>query len=454
MTGGQRYLEAARAGVIYQREHFRTLSHDGQYIIWAFGLEENKLIVPSQDGFDKNTIPIYEQVYALAGLAQFYRITLDWETLSDINRTVAAFDKFFLDPEFGGYFSHLDPATLTPSSEALGINKLRKNWNSMGDHIPAYLINLVLALDSLPECDDTKYLCKFLAKCKTLLKTIASLILEKFPDPDPKVPFVYERFFEDWKPDLTWGWQQNRAICGHDLKIAWNLTRVANYHKTLNDEGFAEALMKETTRLGDDMGILAVDQIRSGILDAVERQPKNNMPLEFVWWNTKDFWQQEQGILAYLILYGSTDKSDYLAYAREITAFWNIFFVNHDDGDIYFRVTANGLPYLVGNYRNKGGHAKSGYHTFELCYLAHIYTSTFVTGKSFCLHFKPEPNCGQQSINVLPDFFQPGTLKVKRINVNGVDRALIDPDNFRIELSPSEIGTEIIVEFAPQSGNQ
>ena len=26
--------------------------------------------------------------------------------------------------------------------------------------------------------------------------------------------------------DQTWGWQQNRAIVGHNLKIAWNLTRM------------------------------------------------------------------------------------------------------------------------------------------------------------------------------------------------------------------------------------
>jgi hypothetical protein len=26
-------------------------------------------------------------------------------------------------------------------------NNLKKNWNSVGDHIPAYLINLLLSLD-------------------------------------------------------------------------------------------------------------------------------------------------------------------------------------------------------------------------------------------------------------------------------------------------------------------
>jgi hypothetical protein len=141
LTGSERYLHAARAGMEYQRETFRSLSHDGKYCFWAHGKRGSKLIVPSTSGEDKDTIPLYEQIYALAGLAQYYRITLEWEVLEDIKRTVHTFNKYFLDTsEFGGYFSHLDYATLTPDSEALGQNKSRKNWNSVGDHIPAYLI--------------------------------------------------------------------------------------------------------------------------------------------------------------------------------------------------------------------------------------------------------------------------------------------------------------------------
>jgi len=75
---------------------------------------------------------------------------------------------------------------------------------------------------------------------------------------------------------------------------------------------------------------------------------------------------------------------------------------------------------------------------------------SFVTYKNFALHFKPDPNCGQLSLNVLPDFFKPGTLKVTRINVNGADRSSVDPDNYRIELDRSELGSEVVVEFEPR----
>ena len=39
-------------------------------------------------------------------------------------------------------------------------------------------------------------------------------------------------------------------------------------------------------------------------------------------------------------------------------------------GAVYFNVLANGTPYLLGNERLKGSHSMSGYHSFELCYLA------------------------------------------------------------------------------------
>ncbi len=69
LTGAERYYLAAKAGVDYQREAFRSLSHDGQYCFWAFGRRRTangeKLIVSSENPDDYGTIPLYEQIYAL-----------------------------------------------------------------------------------------------------------------------------------------------------------------------------------------------------------------------------------------------------------------------------------------------------------------------------------------------------------------------------------------------------
>lgn len=484
LTGNQRYLMAAKAGVRYQRYTFRTLSHDGKGCFWSFGKRKirdrgAKIVVASENSDDRDTIPLYEQIYALAGLAQYYRITQDWEVLEDIQRTVHSFQRFYLDSVkngfsgLGGYFSHVDYATLRPDSEVLGDNRSRKNWNSIGDHIPAYLVNLILALDPLPRGGNGRdEIEEFLCTCRTILDTTARLILEKFPDPDPKVPFVNERFHADWTPDQKWRWQQNRAIVGHNLKIAWNLTRVSHYYRALADEErhrnkdndaqqheiLATDFLNLAKKLGDAMAIYGLDQVRGGCFDAVEREPQPDVPTEFTWGNTKDFWQQEQGILAYLILFGATQEYRYLDLAREMEIFWNACFLDHDNRGIFFRVNDNGHPIIEGSYGQKGGHSVSGYHVFELNYLAHIYTRSFVRpmidpneeGANFCLFFCPDKKTERITLNVLPDFYSPDTIEIAGITVNGVPRDNFARENFQIELDETELDAPVMVEFHPK----
>lgn len=477
LTGGERYLEAARAGIKYQCDTFARFSHDNRYCFWIFGRRRlsdgTKTFDYSLNSDDYGTVPLYEQIYALAGLTQYFRITCDEFVLTFIRRTVAAFNRFFLDytsedqtPEDAdGYFSHLDYEAREPGHPALGDNRARKNWNSIGDHMPAYLINLILALDPLPEgradFDDIQ---QFVATCKGMLRATSELIADKFPDPDPNVPYVRERFKEDWTYDPKWRWQEDRAIVGHNLKIAWNLTRAANYYYGEGDKTHADKLMDVATRLGDDMAIYGIDQIRGGCYDAVERVPKNGMPIEFAWGNTKDFWQQEQAILAYLILHGCVDdkggterKENYKALAREMSAFWNVFFLDHDNRGVYFRTTDDGLPFIQGEYAQKGGHSISGYHAFELNFLAHLYIRAYVEPEkkkkgllsspdnNFVLYFKPDPSV--ITVNVLPDFFPPKSLRVANVVVGGMKRKRIDPDYFQVDLDESERGREVVVEF-------
>jgi hypothetical protein len=268
---------------------------------------------------------------------------------------------------------------------------------------------------------------------------------------------VNERFHDDWTPDHSYRWQKNTAVVGHDLKIAWNLTRCAHFFqmraKKRQDSGKTQEAAADqervnkclgvARRLADRMAEVGLDQIRGGIFDNVERQPNSGMPTQFAWNATKDFWQQEQGILAYLILHGATlnDQKD-LELARESSAFWNLFFLDRERQGYFFRVTENGRPVIEDGYGVKGNHA-IGYHAFELSYLAHIYTRTFVAAgsgsdNSFCMYFNVMESPDQTSINVLPDFMPPGKLEVCKVFANGVDvtadRKPDDPNEFQIAL--------------------
>ncbi|MEW5803040.1 MAG: N-acyl-D-glucosamine 2-epimerase, partial [bacterium] len=98
-------------------------------------------------------------------------------------------------------------------------------------------------------------------------------------------------------------------------------------------------------------------------------------------------------------------------------------------------------------------HSKSGYHVFELNFLAQLYIRTFVNKIPFRLYFKPCPSRENNIINVMPDYLPKGCLKMGQVFVNGAEWNRIHKDNFQIELGPSTRegaeGYEIAVEYIP-----
>ena len=241
LTGEDRFLEAADKGTEYLRDHFRFYDADENIIYWYHGIDvqgrrETKVFA-SEFGDDYYAIPAYEQIYALAGPIQNYRITGDPRILRDAELTVDLFDRFYLDRNYGGYFSHLDPVTLDPRSESLGANKGKKNWNSVGDHAPAYLINLYLATG------EDRY--------ARMLEGTFDTIAKYFPNYEES-PFVQEKFLEDWSPDRTHMWQQNRGVVGHNLKIAWNLMRMYSLKAKPEYEALARKIAEVMPAIGGD----------------------------------------------------------------------------------------------------------------------------------------------------------------------------------------------------------
>ncbi len=483
LTGNDRAFSAAKSCANYLINAFSILSHDHMYCFWKFGRKHDrkssKDIMSSQNDDDKGSYALYEQIYALAGLAQYYRITQDTSILFYITRTINAFEKFFRDTERegdpcftgkGGYFSHIDPVTMRPDAAALGQNRMRKNWNSIGDHIPAYMVNLLLAIDPMPKSQNNDGSWKELLKlCRSILDDCVENILTHFPSNDGSL-FVNERFLADWTPDQNWAWQQNRGIVGHNLKISWNLTRCAHYYRYLQERARldhspdehvfgdrADRCYQMARVLGNNMEAAGVDLVRGGIFDALERHPSNGMPTEFAWETTKDFWQQEQAILAYYIMAGIDSKipesKRYLELARYCAAFWNLYFVDQDNRKIFFRTTESGAPVVQDGYGIQSGHAIAGYHSFELNFLAHIYIRTFITqasggDDSFCITFRPCKN-DMKTLNVLPDFFRPGDLKIMGVKFDGLPQPIQDEHRFQIDITGLGGDAEVEIEFLP-----
>jgi mannose/cellobiose epimerase-like protein (N-acyl-D-glucosamine 2-epimerase family) len=435
MTGNDSFLKAAERGTEYLREHMRFVDLDEGIVYWYHGIdvkgEKEDKIFASEFGDDYYAIPAYEQIYALAGPIQTYRCTGDPRIMDDTEKTIKLFNEFLLDKsEYGGYFSHLDPLTLDPLSDTLGQNKGTKNWNSVGDHAPAYLINLWLATGKQEYADMLEYTFDTIAK--------------RFPDYENS-PFVQERFFQDWSKDTTWGWQQNRAVVGHNLKIAWNLMRM---HSLKAKDGYVNLAQK----IADIMPAAGSDQQRGGWYDVVERLlDEGQTDYRFVWHDRKAWWQQEQAILAYQILAGILENKEYHRLARESAAFYNAWFLDLEEGGVYFNVLANGIPYLSGgNERGKGSHSMSGYHSFELCYLAAVYTNLLITKQPMDFYFKPIPGGFPDNIlRVSPDILPPGSIKIGKCEIDGEPYMNFNAEALTVTLPKTSDRVKVKVQIVP-----
>lgn len=424
LTGKNEYLEAAEKGTAYLREKMRFVDTDTGLIYWYHGLkvssggQEQKLLV-SEFGDDYDCIPAYEQIYALAGPVQTYRITGDPKIIEDTEKTIDLFDTYYRDKEKGGYYSHIHAVTLSAKETSLGRNRARKNWNSVGDHAPAYLINLWLATE------EDRYL--------TMLEDTFDTICKHFPD-DDESPFVQEKFFDDWSKDQEWGWQQNRAVVGHNLKIAWNLMRFFAVKGKTNYQELAQKIALRMPKVG-------YDKQRFGWYDVVERVLKKGHEFHrHAWHDRKAWWQQEQGILAYLILQGHyPDQNEYKQYADESAAFYNAFFLDHNDGGIYFNVLANGVPFLVDTERFKGSHSMSAYHSTELCYLSTTYIELMIKKRPLNLYFSPLPDGYKDRIlRVAPDMLPSNSTRLTHCWIDDEPYEDFDAEKLHIRLPISE----------------
>ena len=435
LTGKDEFLEAAEEGTNYLRDHMRFLDQDEDIVYWYHGIKvdgvkETKLLT-SEFGDDYDSLPMYEQIYALAGPTQTMRITGDTHIMADIEKTLSLFERFYKDQEHGGYFSHIDPIMLSAHEDWLGANKARKNWNSIGDHAPAYLINLYLSTG------DPKY--------AELLEYTFDTITRQFPDYQNS-PFVQEKFLEDWSKDQVWGWQQNRAVVGHNLKIAWNLMRMQSLKPKAEYLDFARKIAEEMPKVG-------CDRQRGGWYDVVDRTTKpDGKHHEFSFHDRKAWWQQEQAILAYLLMNGILKDDEYMRFAREVAAFYSIFFLDTDDGGVYFNTLANGLPYLVGNERFKGSHAMSGYHSMELCYLSAVYINLLIKKEPMFMYFKPYPNSFKNNIlRVSPDILPKGSIYLESCLIDDEPYTDFNAHDLYVNLPQADKQVRVKVKLSPNA---
>jgi anti-anti-sigma regulatory factor len=205
-------------------------------------------------------------------------------------------------------------------------------------------------------------------------------------------------------------------------------------------------------QIADAIPAAGCDNQRGGWYDMMERTRKEGEDFNrLVWHDRKAWWQQEQGILAYYIMAGVyNDNEDYLRFAREGAGFYNGWFLDYEQGGIYFNVLANGQPYSLGSERGKGSHSMAGYHSFELCFLAAIYTNLLVNRHPMDFFFSPEPGAWEDNVlRVSPDLLPSGSVELTEVWINGQIYDNFNRKKLYVTLPDSEKTLKVRVRISP-----
>ena len=133
------------------------------------------------------------------------------------------------------------------------------------------------------------------------------------------------------------------------------------------------------------------------------------------------------------------DNQEYKKYAEESAAFYNAFFLDNNDGGVYFNVLANGVPYLVGTERYKGSHSMSAYHSTELCFLSTIYIDLMIKKRPLNLYFKPMPNgFKDRLLRVAPDILPKDSLYISKCEIDGKEHSDYDSKTMTVRLPEAD----------------
>ncbi len=92
----------------------------------------------------------------------------------------------------------------------------------------------------------------------------------------------------------------------------------------------------------------------------------------------------------------------------------------------------------------------SGYHSFELAFLAQTYTNLLITGKPLELYFKPLPDgFDNRTLRVSPDILPPGRVRIEQVWIDGAPYHKYDAEGLSVTLPQSEEPLRVKVVVAP-----
>jgi mannose/cellobiose epimerase-like protein (N-acyl-D-glucosamine 2-epimerase family) len=287
--------------------------------------------------FPSNNKTAFYQHYALLGIAAYYEATGDTTAWNWLIKGYQHLENIYWDTrsQFLGYY---DKANYNNQ------NTWDKSFNATVDAITTHLLYLYLMNEDLV----------YRLRLEELATEIINYMIASMPQ--QAIGFV-ERYNSDW----NWDNGETMTIMGHVLKAGWCLARINQLFPDTSYINSAEVLITDVWDNGYD------HEYGGPYKDF------NRITGEMLLWGLQDsakaWWQMEQAIVAGLQMYDITKKSWYLQMADETINFFMNYFVDHENGEIYFdRTRYGGFAW----HEEKGNSGKAGYHSIETGYYTYL----------------------------------------------------------------------------------
>lgn len=326
---------------------------------------------------------LFNQAYAVTGLAMYYFVTHDPRAKEYIDRSLEILEEHAWDEEYGGYVRSLN--------RELSVVEARKDFAPQIAPVSGYLMYLYSATR------DPRLLHR--------MEEILGVVLEQTQDEE--TGWVTGRFDRSWNRVAPR--DEVRVNVGHNLETAWLLMRL--YLLTGN-----ETHRPTATRLADSMLDVAFQQESGAWAHQIELIDGT------VSRETTPWWIQAYGNMLQLYQYRVTADPRHLEVFRRGAVFWNRAFMDPEYGATYLTVFLDGRV----DRSDKAVRTKTSYHTMEYALLNYLYLNLWVQDRPIELHFRvTDPGAAGR---LYPSPIEDPDVQITRVEVNDREWTQFDSD--------------------------
>jgi mannobiose 2-epimerase len=318
--GDNNYLEVCERAFHFLRDYFKDRQYGG--VFWMLDVTGHPTITRKQT---------YAQAFTIYSLSEYFKYTGNRHALNWAMEIFDQLESIALDTDSGGYIEAFTRDWLPIADMRLSEKDLNAS-KTMNTHL-----HLLEAYTTLFEISRN-------LKVRSALEYLIRLILSNFLTEDHHFKLF---FTNDWKSLST------EASFGHDIEAAWLLVNAA---RELGDKGLISATESKAIVITDTFMEEALDN-DYGVFN---HKDMKTMKVD----TDKHWWPQAEAVVGLLYVWQITSDIKYFNIALKIWTFIGETILDKVNGEWFFRVNKEGVPYTN---ENKVGPWKCPYHNSRTC---------------------------------------------------------------------------------------